>query len=240
MLLRDHEQCAADAAGRLPQAWRPANSSPRRSGLRRVLWAAPWWVLLLFAIVTGASAQNAPESEELYRIRVTNAVGGAVEVSGDGGQTYTPVGKVVTPATRLIQGFAASRWAPVGSVAATAIHGLRLKVRNSTPKDPKGVANCMMMSLVPREFHTIPKGYGAIWPGNSGIYTDIPAGRDLPQSGAARGQPRPPGERRPPGSFPADYQPRVGDRIVILVYLPPVLPRDRLRELEGWPGDCPL
>jgi hypothetical protein len=235
MLLRDHEQCEVYAVGCLAVARRPAGSLRRQASLRRILPAVPWWALLLFVVVTGASAQNAPQSEELYRIRVTNAAGGAVEASGDGGETYTRVGKVVTPATRLIQGFAASRWAPVGSVAATAIHGLRLKVRNSTPKDPKGVANCMMMSLVPREFHTIPKGYGGHRPGNSGIYTDIPAGqgifRNLAPLVASPVRLEREGRLAP---FPADYQPRVGDRIVILVYLPPVLPREIV--FENWKG----
>ncbi len=44
------------------------------------------------------AAENSPEMKEIFRIRVENAAGGAVEVSKDGGASWTAAGKVLLAA----------------------------------------------------------------------------------------------------------------------------------------------
>ncbi|MHB0913251.1 MAG: hypothetical protein ACYC2Y_07375 [Armatimonadota bacterium] len=127
-------------------------------------------ILLLLLAVRGAWAG------ELYRIRVTNAVGGPVEVSADGGATYRRAGKVLHPANCTAEGFLASIYAKPGTVAATAVHGIRIKVggeRNCTKRESR------LVSIVPREFASTPEGFGGHMAGSSGIYTDIPTGESI-------------------------------------------------------------
>lgn len=198
---------------------------------RRALYTA--FLFLLLGALAGTRAKA--QTQELFRIRVTNAVGGAIEVSPDGGNSYVPVGKVVRPATALVPGFAASRWAAPGSVAATAVHGVRVRVRPPRGKEPRGAGETMMLSLVPREFHTVPKGYGGHVAGASGIYTDISCGEAIFRNLAPFvGNPvrLELEDRLVP--FADDYLPRAGDRLVILVLQPPSLPREII--FENWKG----
>ena len=55
------------------------------------------------AVAAGAplssAVAQAPDPSELYRIRIANRSGGAVEVSANEGQTWDPIGKVVRPAS---------------------------------------------------------------------------------------------------------------------------------------------
>lgn len=199
----------------------------------RVLLALLVWLLAPRSPLV--CQQAVAQGEELFRIRVHNAVGGAIEVSADGGNHYATVGKVVRPATRLVPGFAASRYAPVASVAAVAVHGLRIKVRPPLPGEPKNASETMMMSLVPREFHTPPPGYAGHMADRSGIYTDIACGEAIfrnlaPFVGNPVRLELP--DRLVP--FPEDYQPHLDDRIVILVLRPPEMPREIV--FENWKG----
>lgn len=130
----------------------------------------------LLAAIVILIAGHARADQELYRIRVTNRELGSVEVSADGGKTYLKVGKVTLPATFSSTGYAASIYAVPGTVAATAVHGIRIKTA--------GVKECsrdasMVMSIVPLEFAEIPKGYGGYKSGSSSICTDIPTGQAI-------------------------------------------------------------
>ncbi len=208
---------------------------PMRSHFRHTL-AVFRCTLLLLALSPVLCAPAAfAQGQELYRVRVTNSAGGPVEVSADGGATFAVVGKVVRPASNLITGFVASRWAAPGSIAGIAVHGVRIKVRNTLPTDPKTASETMMMSLVPREFVTVPKAYGGHRPGNSGIYTDIPTGEAIFRNLAPLvGSPvrLDLGDRLAP--FPEEYRPRAGDRIVILAMAPPLPVREIV--FENWTG----
>ena len=74
---------------------------------------------------------------ETHRIRVVNATDGPVEVSSDAGQTWQLVGRVTAPATQSLTGYLASGYAPPGTIAATAVHGLRVRVGDLHTAYPK-------------------------------------------------------------------------------------------------------
>ena len=65
---------------------------------------------------------------ETHRIRIVNSVDGAIQVSGDKGKTWHLIGRVTAPATQSLMGYSASGYAQPGTVAATAVHGLRIRV----------------------------------------------------------------------------------------------------------------
>ncbi len=171
-------------------------------------------LMLLCAVPTSA----ADGMRELYRIRVVNAVGGPIQVSADGGLTYSNLGRVRVAATMSIEGFAASVYADPGKVAATAVHGIRIKVAGSkgcAPVDSK------IISIIPSEFASTPKGFGGHIAGSSGIYTDIPTGEGIFRNLA-------PFVSNPVfldlgnrlAALPAGYVPSVGDVLLIVVQIP--------------------
>lgn len=127
--------------------------------------------ILFAALVSSLSAQT--DSNELYRIRIQNCTDGFIQASSDGGKTYTKIGIVTNPAEKTAEGFLASKYVEPGKIAATAVHGLRIKTEgNFTDVRQKH----KIFSIVPKEFSVTPKGFGGHIAGTSGIYTDIPAG----------------------------------------------------------------
>lgn len=153
---------------------------------------------------------------ETHRIRVTNTVGGAVQVSCDGGKTWTQVGSVTAPATDSLMGYLASGYAPPGTVAAVAVHGLRVRVGDLSTAYPK------MVSILPREFAQTPVFFGGHISGASGIYTDIPTGTSIfrelsPYSGNPVYIEGDDGKLL---DLPTDYKPKPGDILDILVRRP--------------------
>lgn len=155
--------------------------------------------------------------EEACRIRVHNEVDGLVQVSLDGGASWSTVGRVQHPANARIEGFAAASYVPHGRVAATAIHGIRIK----TGQYALGIGKAqqaMLFSIEPREFWTIPNGFGGHRPRCSGIYTDIFAGHSIfrnesPYVGNAVYVER--DHKLQP--LPEDYTPIEGETFVIVV-----------------------
>jgi len=158
--------------------------------------------------------------EEACRIRIRNEPDGLVQVSLDGGSHWSTVGRVKHPANARIVGFAASAYVAHGTVAATAVHGLRIK----TGQYSLGVGKAqktMLFSIEPREFWSIPNGYGGHQPRSSGIYTDISAGHSIfrnasPYVGNAVYVER--DHRLQP--LPTDYTPVEGETFVIVVTRP--------------------
>lgn len=114
---------------------------------------------------------------ETHRLRVVNRELGAVSVSIDTGKTWQLIGRVIYPATTVTQGYIAAEYAGPGTVAATAIHGHRLRVSG----DDKSLRVPAIVSLSPREYLGKPtnKGYGGHRPGGGGAYTNIAAGVSL-------------------------------------------------------------
>jgi len=155
-------------------------------------------------------------AQETHRIRVVNAVDGAVQVSLDQGQTWQLVGRVTAPATESLPGYLATGYSQVGTIAATAVHGLRIRVGDTSH------AYASLVNILPREFSQTPVRFGGHVSGLSGIYTNIPTGtaifRDLaPDAGS--GVFLEAGDGRLSG-LPVNYVPQEGDTLVIVVEQP--------------------
>ena len=153
---------------------------------------------------------------ETHRIRVQNAVDGAVQVSADRGQTWRLVGRVTAPATDNVTGYLASGYTTPGTVGATAVHGIRIRVGDLGSAYPK------LISILPKEFAQTPKRFGGHVSGVSGIYTNIPTGkaifRDLsPYAGNAVYLESGDGSL---ALLPLNYVPRENDSLVIVVQRP--------------------
>lgn len=159
----------------------------------------------------------APYAEqETHRIRIVNAVDGAIQVSGDAGRTWRLVGRVTAPATQSIMGYLASGYAPPSSVSATAVHGIRVRVGDLSR------AYALLFSILPREFAQTPVRFGGHVSGASGIYTNIPTAtgifRELsPFSGTPVFLQNGGGPLAP---LPINYAPHEGDVLVLVVKRP--------------------
>ncbi len=114
---------------------------------------------------------------ELHRLRLANRNGGPIEVSLDHGQSWRTLGRVTRPATTTAEGHIAAEYAPPGTVAAVAVHGIRMRIS----ADDSMLHAPRLLSIVPREFSGSFKldGYGGIVAASAGIGTDIPAGASL-------------------------------------------------------------
>ena len=184
----------------------------------------PALLCIVFLLTSALGAVRSGEKRELYRIRVVNAGGGPVEVSIDSGKSYARVGRVIEPATSTIEGFAASVYSPSGVVAATAVHGVRLKVAGAAGCR---LCNTQVISIIPREFRSSPNGFGGHTEGKAGIYTDIPTGKAIFRNLAPFvGNPvliERLGRLIP---LPDGYVPGFGDVLVIVVEIPSKYPKE--------------
>ncbi len=135
--------------------------------------------LLLFLLTASARAEETPPSfpafaqAETHRIRIVNSVDGAIQVSDDAGKAWHLIGRVTAPATQSLMGYSAAGYAKPATVAATAVHGLRIRVGDSGTPDP------LLINILPREFAQTPKLFGGHVSGLSGIYTTIPVGTSI-------------------------------------------------------------
>lgn len=166
------------------------------------------------AMSLAAASVAAPD----YTLRVVNAKDGPIQVRlGDEGPWAT-LGHVLVPANRTAAGFGAARWSRRASVAATAVHGIRVKVGEG--EFPS------MLSFVPREFTKIPDFYGGHIPGDSGIRTDIRSGVSLFRDWAPlAGSPVRLEVAGGSLDLPTDYAPAAGDVLLISVTFPRDAPR---------------
>ncbi len=169
---------------------------------------------------------------ELHRLRVTNKPDGAVQVSADGGKTWRLLGRVLIAASTAKEGYIAAEYAETGTVAAVAVHGIRIR---TSPPDSRLHAP-RIVSLDPREYvaaanNTANKGYGGHRPGSAGIFLDIPAGVSVfcelaPQVGNRVYLESSTTGRLSP--LPADFKPSgAGDILVI----PVIAPADSLTQV---------
>ena len=182
-------------------------------------------LLLLFLLLASAAAGRAVETPpsvapfeqiETHRIRVVNSADGAIQVSGDGGKRWHLIGRVTAPATESLTGYSAAGYAKPGTVAATAVHGIRIRVGDAAP-DP------LLVNILPREFAQTPKLFGGQVSGLSGIYTTIPVGTSIfrglsPLVGNPVFLEHGMGSDLQP--LPVNYRPQDGDVLEILVLAP--------------------
>ncbi|MHB9035840.1 MAG: hypothetical protein ACYC64_04175 [Armatimonadota bacterium] len=166
------------------------------------------------------------QTEEVYRIRILNEVGGLVQVSVDGGKSYSAVGRVKVVANARITGFAASSYTPHGTVAATAVHGIRIK----TGRAASGVGKAqmpLMFSISPSEFAEIPQGYGGHIPRSSAVQVDIHTGESIFRNFSPYvGNPVSVERDHALQPLPEDYIPIAGETFVIIVKRPTRMPRE--------------
>lgn len=186
-------------------------------------------LLILYLLTTAGyclASDNSMDSEEIYRIRVDNVQNGLIQVSMDQGSTYSTVGRVKTLANARIKGFAAASYIPHGSVAATAVHGIRIK----TGQFAEGIGKAqkpMLFSITPSEFSKIPEGYGGHRPRSSAIYTDIYTGHSIFRNESPFvGNPVYREREHHLEPLPEDYIPAEGDIYVILVQKPLRVPSE--------------
>ncbi len=164
--------------------------------------------LLAFA---GTACADPASGRVLFTIRVENTAGGRVQVNMERSSGWITVGRVMEPASQSVTTFAASAFVKASTVAATAVHGIRIRVPASRKEPaPAGI------SIQPREFWTMPSGYGGHIPGKSAINTDIPSGTAIfrqfaPLVGDQVLLERPSG----PEPLPDNWEPAEGDVILI-------------------------
>jgi hypothetical protein len=119
---------------------------------------------------------------ELHRLRIVNRDDGAIQVSTDAGATWQTIGRVVAPARTCAEGYIAAEYAKAGTVAAIAVHGLRIRTGANDPTlhAPLVLAIEPAQYTVSKDASVLPnKGFGGYISGAAGIYTDIPAGTSL-------------------------------------------------------------
>ncbi|MHB9024746.1 MAG: hypothetical protein ACYC7E_11325 [Armatimonadota bacterium] len=175
------------------------------------------------------SAYQQSKRVEIYRLRIVNDSNGEVAGSRDGGTTWQNLG-LVTHYTEKVtkQGYTASKWAPIGAVAATAVNAIHLRTGYNA-NDDKGI----VFSILPKEMRTEAgvKLQSFLSP-DASIYTDIPGGTGIfgghwaPILGNPVFLEKPEGLQR----IPDGYIPRRGDVLIIPVIEPLDAPREIIFE----------
>lgn len=175
----------------------------------------------------GGNRARAPHGEfaEVQRVRIVNRYFGAIDVSRDGGRTWTRLGRVLRPLAGKLheiqdREFTAADWAPVGSVAATAVNALHVKVGH-------GADHAVIFSVLPREL--AEQGpTGSYRDAEASLLLDLPAGTGVfgpeasPRIGDTlwREDPR----TRALEPWPAGRAPELGDRLVFVSEASPHAP----------------
>lgn len=92
------------------------------------------------------AATQLDEQIEVARLRIHDAKNGEIEGSRDGGKTWELIGHVTQPTQKAnIHAYNASRYAPIGTVAATAVNAIHIKI-GFNKKDNQGI----IFSLSPK------------------------------------------------------------------------------------------
>lgn len=166
--------------------------------------------------------ENNPEVEEIYRIRIENRKGGAIEVSEDKGQEWAPAGKVVYPTTKVSKtGYSAAKWVAPGEVAAAAVNSIHIKTGSIETERT-------IFSILPKEFIMPPKKYRSFLSPNSSIYTNIKAGTSIFGGGASPFVGNAVMLLEPVQNIvqiPQGYVPKIDDRLYIIVTKPKKMPK---------------
>lgn len=184
---------------------------------------------VVFAQEQQATPEKKDEKVELYRLRIVNRRLGTIQVSCDEGESWHLVGRVTQPCTGASEGYIAAEYAPRGSVAAVAVHGIRIRVSGEDPQ----LHAPLVLGIAPLEYSGDKAnfGYGGHQAGNVGMKTDIPAGTSIfrelaPLPGNLVYIESKTGRLLP---LPSDFRPTgQGESLVI----PVIAPVNRLTELQ--------
>jgi len=126
---------------------------------------------LLGTLIVAAWPSSTWAAQEELRVRVENRQNGAVAVSRDAGKSWLQIGQVTSPANTVNQhSYNASRWVPDGTVAASAVNAIHIKVANAA-ETGYGIT----FSLVPagEVVGAATRKYSSV------IVTDMPPGAEL-------------------------------------------------------------
>jgi len=184
--------------------------------------------LIVAALLAGGLADA--QGRESLRLRITNAAGGAIEASTDGGATWQRLGSVVAPADRVNPAsYTAAGWAHDSAIAATAVNAIHIKVavhpQTGRPMTLSLVPGGEMVGAATRQRSSaivtdIPGG-SSIFGGGMGPYVNSPvcivAARFIAPSTAGA-------MNRAATPLPPDYQPHEGDILLVSRIEPPRLP----------------
>lgn len=178
---------------------------------------------LALAIAPGRFA--VPTVHEVHRIRIVNRDGGPIVLSRDRGRTWTHIGRVLKADDGVVHAiqdkeFTASDWAPVSSVAATAVNAIHLKFDQRE--------HATVLTLQPKEFYDESRARQAAsyMARDASIYTDVPAGTSIFAADAPLiGDPIELSTTAGVIPAPRTYVPRIGDVLQIRVLEPVRLPQ---------------
>jgi hypothetical protein len=185
--------------------------------------AATAALLILLSADVQRDFENA-SYRKIYVIAIQNTRGGRIDVQFPDNRTLT-IGHVLSPATTVnADAFHASLWGESGSVVASAVNAVHIKVASNTDRERGSV-----LSLYPKELYS--RDLVTAEPVTSRkpfiIYTDIPGGRGI-FGGAFPIMTQSPvtyaraGVVSPIGIF---YLPKLDDRIFISATVPESVPR---------------
>lgn len=149
-----------------------------------------------------AHAQDAaPEPVELYRIRLENREGGAIEVSGDGGRLWDVIGHVNRPATALSSATSLITAVRPSSVAGVTPEQISIRV-------PAAKEQYRVLRVTAKEQPEAAAAIGTDLLSASPLFRCIapPAGSAVQLERNDKSEP-----------LPANYLPQPGDRLVIIV-----------------------
>jgi hypothetical protein len=142
--------------GRRRSGGNPVSTFTRIALLTLGLWLA--WP-------SAPSAQTTAPADfvEVYRLRIFNRAGGAIEASEDDGRTWRALGRVTRPAEGTTVGFNASRWGQAGTIVAAGANAVHVKVSDS---GGRGV----IFSLLPDGSPSAPNALATNQRGGTGIF----------------------------------------------------------------------
>lgn len=181
---------------------------------------------IIFVFLLYAISSYANEEVELFRIRVINDYSGPIEVSLDKGNSWIKLGKVDRPAlTYNTDAFRASGYIENGTVCATAVNAIHIKVGDSGA-DPINTPEKSGMTI-----SIIPRGTDLSKEPNSRILTNIEGGTLIFKEWAPFVGNKVFLEKEDKLiQVPDNYTPSIGDRIVIPVTAPISIPKEILFE----------
>lgn len=130
--------------------------------------------LLLLSALIVLALSDAVLGSETFTIIIENQRDGRIFVQR--GVDTIEIGHVLVPCNAVNHnGFTASAWVDDGTVCATAVNAIHIKVGNST-ETGRGI----VFSLQPAEFLDFdPADYGSYFSESASVFTDIPAGTGI-------------------------------------------------------------
>lgn len=180
----------------------------------------------LLILILSLSTSYANNEVELFRLRVVNDYSGPIEVSLDKGNSWIALGRVDRPAvTYNPDAFRASGYIEIGVVSASAVNAIHITVGKGEA-DPINTPE-----KSGRTISIIPRGTDTSTEPNSRILTNIEGGTLIFREWSPFvGNKVFLAKEEELSPIPDNYVPSIGDRLVILVTAPSIMPKEILFE----------